>query len=136
MQGKSVKVRCTTAFTDAGHNMRSKWEQSSDGSSWETFWDVKASKVPMNHKVGVWIDHKKAVIVSASGDRVTAETLESDVGPHTRYSGPQDGGGEDVFCHHTAIAMEGFRTLAEGQKVSFDLTKGPKGLQAQNVRAA
>jgi cold shock protein len=47
----------------------------------------------------------------------------------------QDGGGEDVFCHHTSIQMDGFRTLAEGQKVSFDLTKGPKGLQAQNVKA-
>jgi hypothetical protein len=46
MQGKSVKVRCTTAFSDAGHTMRSSWEQSSDGSNWETFWDVKASKVP------------------------------------------------------------------------------------------
>ena len=44
MQGQSVKVRCTTAFSDAGHTMTSKWEQSSDGSSWETFWDVKASK--------------------------------------------------------------------------------------------
>ena len=48
----------------------------------------------------------------------------------------QDGGGEDVFCHHTSIQMDGFRTLAEGQKVVFDLTKGPKGLQAQNVKAA
>ena len=48
----------------------------------------------------------------------------------------QDGGGEDVFCHHTAIQMDGFRTLAEGQRVSFDVTKGPKGLQAQNVKAA
>ena len=46
----------------------------------------------------------------------------------------QDGGGEDVFCHHTAIQAEGFRTLAEGQKVSFDVAKGPKGLQAQNVK--
>ena len=46
----------------------------------------------------------------------------------------QDDGGEDVFCHHTAIAAEGFRTLAEGQKVSFDVNKGPKGLQAANVR--
>jgi CspA family cold shock protein len=46
----------------------------------------------------------------------------------------QDGGGEDVFCHHTAIKAEGFRTLAEGQKVEFDVTKGPKGLQAANVR--
>jgi CspA family cold shock protein len=46
----------------------------------------------------------------------------------------QDGGGEDVFCHHTAIQAEGFRSLAEGQKVQFDVTKGPKGLQASNVR--
>ncbi|HYO55674.1 cold-shock protein [Archangium sp.] len=47
----------------------------------------------------------------------------------------QDGGGEDIFCHHTAINMDGFRTLAEGQKVEFELARGPKGLQAQNVRA-
>jgi CspA family cold shock protein len=46
----------------------------------------------------------------------------------------QDGGGEDVFCHHTAIQADGFRTLAEGQKVQFDINKGPKGLQAANVR--
>jgi CspA family cold shock protein len=46
-----------------------------------------------------------------------------------------DGGGEDVFCHHTAINADGFRTLAEGQKVQFDVTKGPKGLQAANVRS-
>src|SRR5215218_5157959 len=46
----------------------------------------------------------------------------------------QDGGGEDVFCHHTAIEAEGFRSLAEGQKVEFDVKKGPKGLQAENVR--
>ena len=35
----------------------------------------------------------------------------------------QDGGGEDVFCHHTAIQADGFRTLAEGQKVEFDVTR-------------
>jgi CspA family cold shock protein len=46
----------------------------------------------------------------------------------------QDNGSEDVFCHHTAIQGEGFRTLAEGQKVEFDTVKGPKGLQAANVR--
>jgi CspA family cold shock protein len=40
-----------------------------------------------------------------------------------------------VFCHHTAIQADGFRTLAEGQKVEFDVVKGPKGLQAANVRA-
>jgi CspA family cold shock protein len=43
-------------------------------------------------------------------------------------------GGEDVFVHHTAIQAQGFRTLAEGQKVEFDVAKGPKGLQASNVR--
>ena len=42
--------------------------------------------------------------------------------------------GEDVFVHHTAIQSEGFRSLAEGDRVEFDVTKGPKGLQAQNVR--
>jgi CspA family cold shock protein len=46
----------------------------------------------------------------------------------------QDGGGDDVFCHHTAIQADGFRTLTEGQKVQFETSKGPKGLQAQNVR--
>ncbi|HEY2743639.1 MAG TPA: cold shock domain-containing protein [Polyangia bacterium] len=42
-------------------------------------------------------------------------------------------GGQDVFVHHTAIAAEGFRTLAEGERVQFDVVEGPKGLQAANV---
>ena len=41
--------------------------------------------------------------------------------------------GPDLFVHHTAIAAEGFRTLAEGEKVQFDIVNGPKGLQASNV---
>ena len=47
----------------------------------------------------------------------------------------QDDGGEDVFCHHTAIVADGFRSLQEGQKVQFEVKKGPKGLQASDVRA-
>jgi CspA family cold shock protein len=43
-------------------------------------------------------------------------------------------GGEDVFVHHTAILADGFRSLAEGDRVEFEVVKGPKGLQAQNVR--
>jgi CspA family cold shock protein len=42
-------------------------------------------------------------------------------------------GGEDVFVHFSAIQAQGFRTLAEGAQVEFDVVQGPKGLQAANV---
>ena len=42
-------------------------------------------------------------------------------------------GGEDVFVHHTAIQVDGFKTLDEGAKVTFDTVDGPKGLAAANV---
>ena len=45
-------------------------------------------------------------------------------------------GGEDVFVHFSAIQMDGFKTLAEGDRVEFEVTRGPKGLQASNVRRA
>jgi CspA family cold shock protein len=41
--------------------------------------------------------------------------------------------GGDVFVHHSAIQMDGFRTLTEGDTVAFNVTRGPKGLQAENV---
>jgi len=44
-----------------------------------------------------------------------------------------DGGGADVFVHYSEINGSGFRTLDEGQRVSFEVTQGPKGLQAANV---
>ncbi len=44
--------------------------------------------------------------------------------------------GEDVFVHHTSINEQGFRTLEEGQKVTFDVVKGQKGMQASNVKKA
>jgi CspA family cold shock protein len=43
-------------------------------------------------------------------------------------------GGDDVFVHHSAIQMAGFRTLNEGDVVDFEIVKGPKGFQAANVR--
>jgi CspA family cold shock protein len=45
----------------------------------------------------------------------------------------QPEGGEDVFVHFSAINMEGFKTLAEGQEVEFEIRQGDKGLQAANV---
>jgi cold shock protein len=43
-------------------------------------------------------------------------------------------GGPDVFVHFSAITGDGYRNLEEGQKVEFDITQGPKGPQAENVR--
>jgi CspA family cold shock protein len=45
-----------------------------------------------------------------------------------------DEGGEDLFAHFSQIASKGFKTLAEGQKVSFEVTTGPKGKQASNIQ--
>ncbi len=45
----------------------------------------------------------------------------------------QDGDGDDVFVHFSAIQGSGFKTLKEGQPVTFDIENGPKGLQASNV---
>ena len=46
----------------------------------------------------------------------------------------QEGGGEDVFVHHSAIQMDGYRSLKEGQAVEFELAQADKGLRAANVK--
>jgi cold shock protein len=45
-------------------------------------------------------------------------------------------GGDDVFVHFSAITMEGYKSLTEGQRVAFEVVQGPKGAQAANVQAA
>jgi cold shock protein len=47
-----------------------------------------------------------------------------------------EGGGEDLFAHFSAIQSQGFKTLSEGQRVTFDVVTGPKGKQASNIRPA
>lgn len=47
----------------------------------------------------------------------------------------QDGGGQDVFVHYSAIESEGYRALSEQQRVEFEVVAGPKGPQAEKVRA-
>ena len=47
-----------------------------------------------------------------------------------------DDGGDDLFAHFSEIQAEGFKTLQDGQKVSFEVTQGKKGLQASNIRVA
>jgi cold shock protein len=44
-----------------------------------------------------------------------------------------DGGGDDVFAHFSAVQMEGFRTLKQGSRVSYEVVQGPKGNLAQNI---
>jgi cold shock protein len=46
-----------------------------------------------------------------------------------------DGGGTDIFAHFSAITMDGFKTLKQGSRVSFDVQQGPKGQLAQNITA-
>ena len=46
----------------------------------------------------------------------------------------QDGGGQDVFVHYSAIDSDGYRSLEEQQRVEFEVTEGPKGPQAEKVR--
>ncbi|AJW45992.1 MULTISPECIES: cold-shock protein [Ralstonia] len=47
-----------------------------------------------------------------------------------------DEGGEELFAHFSAIQMSGFKTLKEGQRVTFEVTQGPKGKQATNIQSA
>ncbi|HEY6934279.1 MAG TPA: cold-shock protein [Marmoricola sp.] len=46
----------------------------------------------------------------------------------------QEGGGDDVFVHYSAITMQGYKSLEQDQRVEFEVTQGPKGPQAENVR--
>jgi cold shock protein len=71
--------------------------------------------------------------VDMSGERVTGTVkwFNDDKG----FGFIEREGGQDVFVHHSAVQMEGFKSLKEGQKVSMEVTQGQKGPQAENVIA-
>ena len=73
-------------------------------------------------------------LLGCNNDSLCIVFLES-VCLHGQRIGRRIESGEDVFVHHSAIQANGFRSLAEGQRVEFKVTKGQKGLQAEEVRA-
>lgn len=81
----------------------------------------------MNDKAGIWIDHKKAVIVSLSGGRVTTKTLESGVGAHPHFAGQQDGGGEKKYEERRGQDLDRYYDEVIGQLSDTDelLILGP-----------
>jgi cold shock protein len=76
------------------------------------------------------VSNKKGVATVASG---TVKWFNPEKG-YGFISQPD--GGADVFVHHTAIQMNGYRLLEEGQSVEFEVEEGPKGLMAREVRPA
>jgi CspA family cold shock protein len=70
-----------------------------------------------------------------AADRETGKVKWFNAGKGYGFIERRDGGG-DVFVHFSAIQMEGYRTLAEGQEVEFEVVQGQKGLQAENVTVA
>ena len=72
----------------------------------------------------------------AHGEVSSAQVItDRDTGRSKGFGFVEQEGGQDVFVHHSAIQMEGFKTLKEGQKVTMEVTQGQKGPQAENVIA-
>ena len=99
-------------------------------------WQIETS---INHFLTVYTTLKEAVGMSDSttgnGPKVTGTVKWFNDAKGFGFVTPDDGG-EDLFAHFSAIQMNGFKTLKEGQKVAFEVTQGPKGKQATNITAA
>ena len=81
----------------------------------------------MSHVGGVWIDHKKAVIVSIAAGNVTTRTLESEVGPHPHYAGSQESGGEKKYEERHNLHLDRFydEVISQIGQPDFLLLFGP-----------
>lgn len=85
------------------------------------------------------LDSNKAAVDAAANNGVTGMNMAS--GTVKWFSNAKgygfilpDEGGEDVFAHFSAIEMDGYKTLKQGQKVEFEVNEGPKGLQASRIK--
>lgn len=79
---------------------------------------------------------EKAVSGQAIGERLQGRVKWFSDQKGYGFIVKDEGGGPDIFVHHSAIQMDGYRTLKEGEVVVYDLMESPKGLQAINVRRA
>jgi CspA family cold shock protein len=75
------------------------------------------------------------IVLSGNQDMATGTVKWFNDSKGFGFITPSDGG-KDLFAHFSAIQEQGFKTLKEGQRVSFDVTTGPKGQQASNIRSA
>jgi CspA family cold shock protein len=90
---------------------------------------------------GITALHAKSPKIAFSGTLLQKEQDQMETGTVKWFNDAKGFGfvsrenGDDVFVHHSAIQSNGFRSLQEGQKVQFNVVKGPKGWQAENVQA-
>jgi CspA family cold shock protein len=75
-------------------------------------------------------------LVCLQGGRVLAEGTVKWFSNEKGFGFIEREGGDDVFVHFSAITMDGYKSLTEGQRVTFDVVQGDKGAQAANVQAA
>lgn len=90
-------------------------------------WSCQRSAVFL-YMSNLYVEKEKGVILGMAKGTVKWFSDEKGYG----FVTPEDGS-KDVFVHHSAIQGEGFKSLAEGQTVEFEVTQGPKGPQAANV---
>jgi CspA family cold shock protein len=85
---------------------------------------------------GEWLRERNKIISNNKGTKNNMEREQGKVkwfNDAKGYGFIQRASGDDVFVHHSAIQATGFKSLSEGETVEFDVTKGPKGWQAENV---
>jgi cold shock protein len=86
--------------------------------------------------VGATRRRSTAVVIQYEGVGSLAEGTVKWFSNEKGYGFIEREGGDDVFVHFSAITMDGYKSLTEGQRVSFEVVQGDKGLQASNVSAA